>query len=152
MAKRQKRVLLALGWYDYQLHQGVEKICAGAWLASLRQPGAEKGHSLGLGRRWRSGVAGRGRRSGEVCQGRQQADGGFPACGVRSRNFPVCSKTMRTRPNWSPTISCRVDSNIFFLLATPPTGLTKNVAKFLNALKQAGHGATWLRWHKSPRV
>ena len=25
MAKRQKRVLLALGWYDYRLHQGIEK-------------------------------------------------------------------------------------------------------------------------------
>jgi LacI family transcriptional regulator len=25
MPKRQKRVLLALGWYDYQLHQGIEK-------------------------------------------------------------------------------------------------------------------------------
>lgn len=25
MAKKQKRVLLALGWYDYRLHQGIEK-------------------------------------------------------------------------------------------------------------------------------
>jgi LacI family transcriptional regulator len=25
MARRQKRVLLALGWYDYRLHQGIEK-------------------------------------------------------------------------------------------------------------------------------
>ena len=25
MVKRQKRVLLALGWYDYHLHQGIEK-------------------------------------------------------------------------------------------------------------------------------
>ena len=25
MARKQKRVLLALGWYDYRLHQGIEK-------------------------------------------------------------------------------------------------------------------------------
>ena len=25
MSKRQKRILLALGWYDYRLHRGIEK-------------------------------------------------------------------------------------------------------------------------------
>ena len=59
MVKRQKNILLALGWYDYRLHRGIEgyaRNTAGAFC----QSGAREGCAVGLGGRRHPGVAGRG--------------------------------------------------------------------------------------------
>ncbi len=145
-----KRVLIALGWYDYRLHRGIEKYALEhGWFVSTNMA-REKVIPWG----W-------------------EGDGVLAWLGawdelaefVERLNKPTVDFSFRRPQLKFPRVledhahaahlvadhflSCGF-SNFIYYSDTPNWSYDERGKGFLAAIKAAGHKATWLKWHESP--
>jgi len=150
MLKKQKRVLLALGWYDYRLHQGIEKYAQEhGWYLSADLT-REKVIPWG----WEgNGVL------AWLGAGDDLAD--F----VRSTRKPTVDFSLRRSQLKFPRVLedhahaaqlvadhflSRGFSNFIFYSDADNWSYDERGKGFMDALERAGRPCTWLRWHQSP--
>jgi LacI family transcriptional regulator len=150
MAKRPRRVLLALGWYDFQLHQGIEKYAREHGWYLYANLAYEKVIPWG----W-------------------EGDGILAWLGagddlaefVKTVNKPTVDFSLRRPQLKFPRVLqdhahaaqlvadhflSRGFAHFLFYSDMDNWSYEERGEGFLAALKRAGHDATWLRWHKSP--
>lgn len=150
MRKRQKRVLVALGWYDYRLHRGIERYALEhEWNLSANLarekiiPWGWDGDGilawLGAG----DDLADFVRRSG-----RPTVDFSFRR---QYLNFPrVLEDHAHAAELVSEHFLSRGLTNFAFYSESDNWSYEERGCGFLNALRRADHDCTWLRWHLSP--
>ena len=151
MSKRKhKRVLLALGWYDYRLHRGIEKYAqAHDWSVSAN-----------LARE-------------KVIPWGWEGDGILAWLGawdelaefVEQENKPTVDFSFRRPHLQFPRVledhthaaqlvadhfMARGLVNFVYYSDTANWSYDERGLGFVAALKRAGHSCTWLRWHESP--
>lgn len=149
MRKNQKRVLIALGWYDYRLHRGIEKFAQ------------EHGWHL---------VANQARE--KVIQWGWEGDGILAWLGagddlaefvVKSRKPTVDFSNRRKHLKFPRVLEDHADaalqvaehflsrgfSNFAFYSDSNNWSYEERGEGFVAALQRSGHECLWLRWHKS---
>jgi len=152
MRRKQKRVLLALGYYEYRVHRGIEKyasehhwhvspfyaqekVVPWGWegdgiLAWLAEGGDDLAEFVEQARKptvdfsWHRPHLPFARVLLDYAHGSQMVADHFLKGGLR--HFLYCSD----KDNWA---------------------LEERGAGFVAALKKAGYGCQWLRWHKTPQ-
>lgn len=150
MAKKQKRVFLALGWYDYRLHQGIEKYAQEHGWHLYSNYTREKVIPWG----WRGdGIL------AWLGAGDDLAD--F----VRSAALPTVDFSFR-RPQLkfarvledhahaarlaAEHFLTRGFANFCFYSDADNWSYEERGQGFIKALKDTGHNCSWLRWQESP--
>ena len=150
MVKRQKRILLALGWYDYRLHRGIEKF------------------ALEHGWRLYANLA-----REKVLPWGWQGDGILAWLGagedlaefVLRVNKPTVDFSFRRPQLHLPRVledhahaaelvaehfTSRGFSNFVYYSESDNWSYVERGEGFVRALERAGHKCLWLRWHQSP--
>lgn len=150
MRKRQTRVLIAPGWYDYRLHRGIEKYAQEhRWYlyANLTRekviPWGWQGHGilawLGAGDDLAEFV---------VRARKPTVDFSFRRPHLK---FP---RVLEDHAHGAALVAehflSRGFSNFMFYSDAENWSYDERGAGFVRALKEAGHGCVWLRWHQSP--
>ncbi|MBA4146542.1 MAG: DNA-binding transcriptional regulator [Verrucomicrobia bacterium] len=149
MIKKQKRVLLALGWYDYRLHRGIEKYAqeSGWYLYTnlAREkvlPWGWEGDGilawLGAGEDLADFVVHSNKPTVDFSFRRQQL--GFPR---------VLEDHAHAAYLVADHFLSRGFKNFMFYSDTDNWSYEERGTAFVQALKDAGHVAQWLRWHQS---
>jgi LacI family transcriptional regulator len=149
MSKKQKRVLLALGWYDYRLHRGIEKYAQEhGWYLYANQarenvlPWGWEGDGilawLGAGDDLADFVVHSGKPTVDFSFRRQQL--AFPR---------VLEDHTHAAYLVADHFLSRGFANFMFYSDTDNWSYEERGAGFLQAIKEAGHTAQWLRWHQS---
>jgi LacI family transcriptional regulator len=149
MTTRQKRVLIALGWYDYRLHRGIEKFAQEhGWFLSANLA-REKIIPWG----WEGdGVLawlGAGDDLADFVKriGKPTVDFSFRRAHL---HFPrVLEDHVHAAELVSEHFLSRGFTQFLFYSEADNWSYEERGHGFLNALKRAGHNCTWLRWHKS---
>jgi LacI family transcriptional regulator, galactose operon repressor len=150
MAKRQKRVLLALGWYDYKLHHGIESYA--------REHGwhlyANLAHEKVIPWGWEGdGVLawlGAGDDLAEFVQAVNRPTVDFSLRRPHLRFARMLEDHAHAAQLVADHFLTRGFRHFLFYSDADNWSYEERGEGFRNALKQAGHDATWLRWHKSP--
>ena len=150
MPRTQKRVLVALGWYDYRLHRGIEKYAQehgwslSANLARERViPWGWEGHGilawLGAGDDLADFV---------VNARKPTVDFSF-----RRPHLPF-SRVLEDHAHAAQLVAehflSRGFANFIFYSEADNWSYEERGRGFVDALKQAGRNGRWLRWHASP--
>jgi len=150
MPKKQKRVLLALGWYDYRLHQGIEKYAQEHGWHLYADLAREKVIPWG----WEgNGVLAWLGAGDDLCE--------F----VQSTRLPTVDFSLRRPQLKFPRVLedhahaaqlvadhflSRGFGNFIFYSDSNNWSYEERGEGFVNALKKTGHDCVWLRWHRSP--
>ena len=149
MPKRQKRVLVALGWYDYRLHRGIERYAVEhGWPLSVdlaREkviPWGWQGDGilawLGAGDDLAEFVVDAKKPTVDFSIRRQQL------------NFPrVLEDHAQAAQLVADHFLSRGMANFVFYSDTDNWSYEERGQGFVDALKKAGHECRWIRWHKS---
>jgi LacI family transcriptional regulator len=148
--KSQKRVLVALGWYDYRLHRGIEKYALEHnWHLSANLT-REKVIPWG----WEgSGIlawlgAGDDLAEFVVHAGKPTVDFSF-----RRPQLPF-ARVLEDHEHAAQLVAehflSRGFHNFMFYSDTDNWSYEERGYGFNEALKRSGHGCVWLRWHQSP--
>jgi LacI family transcriptional regulator len=150
MRKRQKRVLLALGWYDYRLHRGIEKYAQEHGWYLYANLAREKVIPWGWEGDGILAWLGAGDDLAEfVVQARK------PTVDFSYRrkhlNFPrVLEDHAHAASLVAEHFLARGFRNFMFYSDTENWSYEERGQGFVEALKRAGHTCTWLRWYQSP--
>ncbi|MCX8091934.1 MAG: DNA-binding transcriptional regulator [Verrucomicrobiae bacterium] len=150
MRKRQKRVLLALGWYDYRLHRGIEKYAQEHGWYLYANLAREKVIPWGWEGDGILAWLGAGDDLAEfVVQARK------PTVDFSYRrkhlNFPrVLEDHAHAASLVAEHFLARGFRNFMFYSDTENWSYEERGQGFVEALKKAGHTCTWLRWYQSP--
>ncbi len=150
MAKRQKRVLLALGWYDYRLHQGIEKYAQehgwhlyADYTREKVIPWGWEGDGilawLGAGDDLAEFVSAAKLPTVDFSNRRQQLK--FPR---------VLEDHAHAAKLAADHFLTRGFTNFCFYSDANNWSYEERGQGFLNALAETGHTCTWLRWLESP--
>jgi LacI family transcriptional regulator len=147
--KKQRRVLLALGWYDYRLHRGIERYAQEhSWFLSAN-----------LARE-------------KVIPWGWEGDGVLAWLGawdelsefVERENKPTVDFSFRRPHLQFPRVLedhahgaqlvaehflCRGFTNFMFYSDTANWSYDERGMGFVKALREAGHNCAWLKWHES---
>ncbi len=150
MLKKQKRVLLALGWYDYHLHQGIEKYAREHGWHLYSDLAREKVIPWG----WEGdGIL--------AWLGADDDLAGF----VQTAKKPTVDFSLRRPQLKFPRVLedhahaaqlvadhflSRGFSNFMFYSDTDNWSYEERGEGFIKALERAGRACTWLRWRQSP--
>jgi LacI family transcriptional regulator len=149
MAKKQKRVLLALGWYDFQLHQGIEKFAREHGWHLYANLAREKVIPWGWEGDGILAWLGAGDDLAEFVQAVHKPTVDF-SLRRPQLNFP---RVLEDHEHAAQLVADHFISRGFthfaFFSDTDNWSYEERGAGFLNALQRAGHTATWLRWHQS---
>ena len=150
MAKSQKRVLVALGWYDYRLHRGIEKFAQERhWHLSANLT-REKVIPWG----W----------EGDGILAWLGAGDDLAEFVVQSKKPTVDFSYRRPHLKFSRVLEdhahaaqlvaehflSRGFSNFTFFSDTDNWSYEERGEGFIEALKRSGHNCEWFRWHRSP--
>lgn len=149
MAKKQKRVLLALGWYDYRLHQGIEKFAREHGWHLYSNLAREKVIPWG----WEGdGVLawlGAGDDLAEFVRTVNRPTVDFSR---RRAELPY-PRVLEDHPHAAQLVADHFLSRGFrhfiFYSDTDNWSYEERGQGFGEALQRAGHGLSWLRWHRS---
>lgn len=150
MRKRQKRVLLALGWYDYRLHRGIEKYAQEHGWYLYANLAREKVIPWGWEGDGILAWLGAGDDLAEfVVQARK------PTVDFSYRrkhlHFPrVLEDHAHAASLVAEHFLARGFRNFMFYSDTENWSYEERGQGFVEALKRAGHTCTWLRWYQSP--
>ena len=151
MIKKQKRVLLALGWYDYQLHQGIEKFAREHGWHLYANLAREKVIPWG----WEGdGVLawlGAGDDLAEFVTAVNKPTVDFSLRRPQLKFPRVLEDHAHAAQLVADHFLSRGFSHFVFYSDTENWSYEERGEGFVNALKSAGHSATWLRWHQSPK-
>src|SRR3954465_9532260 len=149
MAKKQKRVLLALGWYDYRLHKGIEKYAQEHGWHLYADYTREKVIPWGWEGDGILAWLGAGDDLAEFVRrtGRPTVDFSFRRPYLR---FPrVLEDHAHAAELVAEHFLTRGFTHFLFYSETDNWSYEERGEGFCNALKRAGHTCEWLRWHKS---
>ena len=150
MRNKQKRVLIALGWYDYRLHRGIEKFAQEHdWHLSANLtrekviPWGWEGHGilawLGAGDDLAEFV---------VTAKKPTVDFSFRRPQLR---FP---RVLEDHDHAAQLVAehflSRGFRNFLYYSDNDNWSYEERGRGFAEALKRSGHDCTWLRWHESP--
>jgi len=148
--KKHKRVLVALGWYDYRLHRGIERYAQEhAWFLSANLA-REKVIPWG----WEGdGILAWLGAWDELAEFVELQD--KPTVDFSFRrphlNFPrVLEDHAHAARLVADHFLTRGFGNFIFYSDTANWSYEERGEGFLKALERAGHRGTWLKWHESP--
>jgi len=148
--KQHKHVLIALGWYDYRLHRGIERYAqAHGWFLSAN-PAREKVIPWG----WQGdGILAWLGHSDELaefveCQNRPTVDFSFrrPELGLPRvlEDHTGAAKLVVEH------FLARGFANFMFCSDAPNWSYEERGSGFVAALRREGYPCTWLKWQQSP--
>ncbi len=149
MPKNQKRVLLALGWYDYRLHQGIEKYARENGWHLYADFAREKVIPWG----WEGdGVLawlGAGDDLAEFVQSTRKITVDFSLRRPQLKFPRVLEDHAHAARLVADHFLSRGFGNFMFYSDADNWSYEERGEGFVNALKEVGHKCTWLRWHQS---
>jgi LacI family transcriptional regulator len=149
MPKKQKRVLLALGWYDYRLHQGIEKYAQEHGWHLYADLAREKVIPWG----WEGdGVLawlGAGDDLAEFVQSTRKPTVDFSLRRPQLKFPRVLEDHAHAAELVAGHFLSRGFRNFMFYSDASNWSYEERGAGFVNALKKAGHECAWLRWQQS---
>jgi LacI family transcriptional regulator len=150
MPKKQKRVLLALGWYDYRLHQGIEKYAQEHSWHLYADLAREKVIPWG----WEGdGVLawlGAGDDLAEFVQSTRKPTVDFSLRRPQLKFPRVLEDHAHAGQLVADHFISRGFGNFMFYSDADNWSYEERGEGFVNALKKAGCECTWSRWHRSP--
>jgi LacI family transcriptional regulator len=150
MQKRRKRVLIALGWYDYRVHRGIERFAQEhGWHLSTNFA-REKTIPWGWDGDGILAWLGAGDDLAEfVCHAKKPTvDYSFRRPHL---NFPrVLEDHAHAAQLVAEHFLSRGFKNFMFYSEADNWSYEERGQGFIAALKTAGHDCEWIRWHKSP--
>lgn len=150
MPKKQKRVLLALGWYDYRLHQGIEKYAQEHGWHLYADLAREKVIPWG----WEGdGVLawlGAGDDLAEFVISTRRPTVDFSLRRPQLKFPRVLEDHAHAARLVADHFVSRGFSNFLFYSDADNWSYEERGEGFVEALKAAGRECAWLRWHRSP--
>jgi len=150
MAKHQKRVLVALGWYDYRLHRGIEKFAQERhWHLSANLT-REKVIPWGWEGDGILAWLGAGDDLAEFVVSAKKPTVDFSYRRPHLKFARVLEDHAHAAQLAAEHFLSRGFRNFVFYSDTDNWSYEERGAGFVEALKRSGHGCEWLRWHRSP--
>jgi LacI family transcriptional regulator len=150
MVKKQKRVLLALGWYDYRLHQGIEKYAQEHGWHLYADYAREKVLPWG----WRGdGILawlGAGDDLAEFVSSAKKPTVDFSFRRPQLKFPRVLEDHALAAKLVADHFHSRGFANFMFYSDADNWSYEERGQGFAKALEQMGHACGWLRWHQSP--
>jgi LacI family transcriptional regulator len=150
MSKKQKRVMLALGWYDYRVHQGIEKYAqAHGWHLY-----ADLAREMVIPWGWEGdGILawlGAGDDLAKFVQAAKKPTVDFSLRRTQLKFPRVLQDHAHAAQLVAEHFFARGFANFVFYSDAENWSYEERGAGFVNFLNRAGHKCTWLRWHQSP--
>jgi LacI family transcriptional regulator len=150
MLKRRKRVLIALGWYDYRVHRGIERFAqAHDWHLSTNFA-REKIIPWGWEGDGILAWLGAGDDLAEFVSHAKKPTVDF-SCRRPYLKFP---RVLEDHANAAQMVAehflSRGFRNFLFYSDADNWSYEERGEGFIAALRAAGHACDWIRWHKSP--
>lgn len=150
MAKKQKRVLLVLGWYDYRLHQGIEKYAREHGWHLYADYAREKVLPWG----WQGdGILawlGAGDDLAEFVQAAKKPTVDFSLRRPQLKFARVLEDHAHAAQLVADHLLARGFVHFLFYSDADNWSYEERGHGFIHALGKTGHPCTWLRWRKSP--
>lgn len=150
MPKKQKRVLVALGWYDYRLHRGIEKFAQEhGWHLSANLT-REKVIPWGWQGNGILAWLGAGDDLAEFVVHAKKPTVDFSFRRQQLKFARVLEDHLHAAQLVTQHFLSRGLRHFMFYSDTDNWSYEERGRGFVNALKQADHHCAWLRWHRSP--
>jgi LacI family transcriptional regulator len=150
MPKNQKRVLVALGWYDYRLHRGIEKFAQEHnWHLSANLT-REKVIPWGWEGDGTLAWLGAGDDLAEFVVDAKKPTVDFSFRRKHLKFARVLEDHAHAAQLVAEHFLSRGFGHFMFYSDTDNWSYEERGESFVSALKRAGHTCTWLRWHRSP--
>ncbi|MGA2868160.1 MAG: substrate-binding domain-containing protein, partial [Verrucomicrobiota bacterium] len=149
MIKKQKRVLLALGWYDYRLHQGIEKYAQEHGWHLYSDFTREKVIPWGWTGDGILAWLGAGDDLAEFVESVKQPTVDFSFRRAQLKFPRVLEDHAHAAKLVAEHFLGRGFNNFCFYSDANNWSYEERGLGFLKALGDAGHGCTWLRWLES---
>jgi LacI family transcriptional regulator len=148
--KQYKRVLVALGWYDYRLHRGIEKYAREhAWSLSVNMA-REKVIPWGWEGNGILAWLGAWDELAEFVERENKPTVDF-SCRRPQLKFPrVLEDHAHAAQLVADHFVVRGLKNFIFYSDTANWSYEERGEGFIGALKEKGHASVWLKWHESP--
>ncbi|HEY1717776.1 MAG TPA: DNA-binding transcriptional regulator [Verrucomicrobiae bacterium] len=150
MSKKQKRVLLALGWYDYRLHQGIEKYAQEHGWHLYADLAREKVIPWGWEGNGILAWLGAGDDLAEFVTAAKKPTVDFSLRRPQLKFPRVLEDHAHAAQLVADHFISRGFVNFMFYSDADNWSYEGRGKGFTDALKRAGHGCLWLRWHQSP--
>lgn len=149
MHKNQKRILVALGWYDYRVHRGIERYALEHnWYLSS---GLERDHIIPWG--WKGdGILAwlsMDDKLAEFVVGAKKPTVDFSFRRPQLKFPRVLEDHAHSAHLVADHFLARGFSHFIFYSSTGNWAYEERGTGFVDALKTAGHDCDWRRWHKS---
>jgi LacI family transcriptional regulator len=150
MARKQKRVLIALGWYDYRLHRGIEKFALEHnWHLSANLA-REKVIPWGWEGDGILAWLGAGDDLAEFVRQAKKPTVDFSFRRPHLKFTRVLEDHAHAAQLAAEHFLSRGFQNFIFYSDTDNWSYEERGAGFVEALARSGRECSWLRWHKSP--
>jgi len=149
MPKKQKRVLLALGWYDYHLHQGIEKYAREHGWHLYADLAREKVIPWGWEGDGILAWLGAGHDLAEFVAAAKKPTVDFSLRRPQLKFHRVLEDHAHAAKLVADHFLSRGFANFIFYSDADNWSYEERGAGFIHSLKEAGHECSWLRWHLS---
>jgi LacI family transcriptional regulator len=150
MSKKQKRVMLALGWYDYHLHQGIEKYAQAHGWHLYSDLAREKVIPWGWEGDGILAWLGAGDDLAEFVQAAKKPTVDFSLRRPQLKFPRVLEDHAHAAQLVAEHFFARGFANFLFYSDADNWSYEERGAGFINFLNRSGHKCIWLRWHQSP--
>jgi LacI family transcriptional regulator, galactose operon repressor len=150
MSKKQKRVLLALGWYDYRLHQGIEKYAQEHGWHLYADFAREKVIPWGWEGDGILAWLGAGDDLAEFVQACKKPTVDFSLRRPQIKFHRVLEDHVHAAQLVADHFLSRGFVNFMFYSDTDNWSYEERGEAFVKTLAQTDHDCKWLRWHQSP--
>ena len=150
MPIKQKRVLLALGWYDYRLHQGIEKYAQEHGWHLYADLAREKVIPWGWEGNGVLAWLGAGDDLAEFVKSTKKPTVDFSLRRPQLKFPRVLEDHAHAAQLVADHFISRGFGNFMFYSDADNWSYEERGEGFVNALKKAGYECTWSRWHRSP--
>jgi LacI family transcriptional regulator len=149
MPKKQKRVLLALGWYDYHVHEGIEKYAREQGWHLYADLAREKVIPWGWEGDGILAWLGEGHDLAEFVVAAKKPTVDFSLRRPQLKFHRVLEDHAHGAKLVADHFLSRGFANFIFYSDADNWSYEERGAGFIHALKAAGHECLWLRWHQS---
>jgi len=150
MRHRQKRVLIALGWYDYRLHRGIEKFAQEHHWHLSSNPTRERTIPWGWEGDGILAWLGAGDDLAEFVAKARKPTVDFSFRRPHLKFARVLEDHEHAAQLVAEHFLSRGFHHFAFYSDTDNWSYEERGRGFVEALRRSGHQCTWLRWHQSP--
>jgi len=150
MARRQKRVLIALGWYDYRLHRGIEKYALEQHWHLSANLAREKVIPWGWEGNGILAWLGAGDDLAEFVRLAKKPTVDFSFRRPQLKFARVLEDHAHAASLVAEHFLSRGFDHFVFYSDSENWSYEERGEGFVRALRRSGHSCVWLRWHKSP--